>query len=430
MAGSRSVACRCWVVVAVVLLLSVLYGGTREIGSGGRFLHLADVHFSPYYAPGSDVDLYHCVNASSVGSAGRFGDYACDVPYVTYKSAWEFAKSLDEEPDFIIWSGDIVPHYWSEMSEDIIIQYLKNATDMIKQLFPDTQVFPLLGNHDSYPEDVVSPNSTWLFEAAVNLWSQWLGPDQLETLSKGGYYTYLMHQDLRFIFLNTLFYCSWNPSCIGIPDPADQFMWLQSTLEAAKKQLERVFIIAHVPPGYSERDWSFSMLEEFNDKYIEIFSAYSDIIVAHLYGHLHTDSFRVMWQTNGNNVPVLITGSVATVSHINPQIREYFYLRDSPYTLTDYTQYYLDLLDANQRELLEWKYEYTFTTEYNLPNLSGDSLALLIDTMHNNETVFQHYLWHNRGMADLSDCDEACKRNHMCTVTLLHTSALENCLDL
>jgi sphingomyelin phosphodiesterase acid-like 3 len=62
----------------------------------------------------------------------------------------------------------------------------------------------------------------------------------------------------------------------------------------------QVLIIAHVPPGLFElfegMAWFY---EDFNKKYLEVMEKYSDVIIAQLYGHEHTDSFRVQFDKEG-----------------------------------------------------------------------------------------------------------------------------------
>ena len=56
----------------------------------------------------------------------------------------------------------------------------------------------------------------------------------------------------------------------------------------------QVYIAAHVPPGTFELAPSFKWFhEDLNHQFLDIIDNYNDIIVAHFYGHEHTDSFRL-----------------------------------------------------------------------------------------------------------------------------------------
>ena len=58
-------------------------------------------------------------------------------------------------------------------------------------------------------------------------------------------------------------------------------------------------IAAHVPPGYFERDpygpYFVNIFgdDHYNDYFADIVTRYSHKIMAQLYGHAHTDSFRI-----------------------------------------------------------------------------------------------------------------------------------------
>ena len=84
-------------------------------------------------------------------------------------------------------------------------------------------------------------------------------------------------------------------------DPCGQLTWLNDTLNTGAAD-EQVIIVAHVPPGSFERDPGMlnfnspnNTAADINKKFVQIVTdpVNSDKIVAHLYGHLHTDTFRL-----------------------------------------------------------------------------------------------------------------------------------------
>ena len=64
-----------------------------------------------------------------------------------------------------------------------------------------------------------------------------------------------------------------------------------------------MYIVAHVPPGMFElvegMSWFYS---EFNRKYLDILLRYTDVIRAQMYGHEHTDSFRILFDKEGKKI--------------------------------------------------------------------------------------------------------------------------------
>ena len=56
-----------------------------------------------------------------------------------------------------------------------------------------------------------------------------------------------------------------------------------------------------------------------NDQYIQSFEKYDDVVIAHLYGHLHTDTFRL----TKNNGPMFLSPSLNTFDR-NPGLARRF----------------------------------------------------------------------------------------------------------
>lgn len=58
--------------------------------------------------------------------------------------------------------------------------------------------------------------------------------------------------------------------------------------------LRQVIISAHIPPGYFER-WPLNPLffTEKNDRYIQLILNFGHVIAFQVYGHTHTDAFRI-----------------------------------------------------------------------------------------------------------------------------------------
>lgn len=62
----------------------------------------------------------------------------------------------------------------------------------------------------------------------------------------------------------------------------------------------QVYIIAHVPVGYLPYSKSTTAMREYyNEKLIDIFRKYSDIIAGQFYGHTHRDSIMVLSDKKG-----------------------------------------------------------------------------------------------------------------------------------
>ena len=63
----------------------------------------------------------------------------------------------------------------------------------------------------------------------------------------------------------------------------------------ANSTLDQVYIVGHVPPGTMARapmQWFYA---KFNEQFLRLLQQYSDVIVAAIFGHEHTDSFRFLY---------------------------------------------------------------------------------------------------------------------------------------
>lgn len=64
-------------------------------------------------------------------------------------------------------------------------------------------------------------------------------------------------------------------------------------------------LVGHVPPGSTEQIYggahgeSLSFTEKYNRRYIDLVVKYSHIIAGQFFGHLHRDTFRVIYDNDG-----------------------------------------------------------------------------------------------------------------------------------
>lgn len=242
---------------------SVLVGSKQRVKSTLKVLQISDIHVDARYAPGSPIDCSEPLccrdnnatkaNPNSAGYWGSLG--SCDTPYWTLEL---LLKHLSKNTyDYIIWTGDLPAHNdWSQSRQDQVTA-LNNLTSLLLHYFPKTQIFPSLGNHESFPVNNFPPqyiNGTnsvsWLYSALQKAWSPWLPKDALETVSKSGFYTVLVRPKFRIVSLN-MNYCNqqnwW--MLINPVDPNRELEWLVRVLTQAEKMGEKVHILGHIPPG-------------------------------------------------------------------------------------------------------------------------------------------------------------------------------------
>ena len=177
-----------------------------------RILHLTDIHLDHEYVEGTPTDcgMFICCRKDVTGSgkAGHYGSYNCDLPVVTLRFLTEHLRQLDPQPDFVVYTGDNPTHkIWNKTwqgqlaSTDFIVDFL--STNL-----PNLTIYPTLGNHEAFPDNLYYPPTYANFTAAIaDFWNRWVAfpEDASETIRAGGYYSVLIQPGLRLLSINTDF---------------------------------------------------------------------------------------------------------------------------------------------------------------------------------------------------------------------------------
>jgi len=218
--------------------------------------------------------------------------------------------------------------------------------------FPDQQVYPSLGNHESQPvnnfPDINIENEefsiSWLYQGLAQIYGDWLSDDALETFRRAGFYSQKVEPSLRIIAINSN-KCEILNFWLNVEwvDPDGQLAWLVDQLAEAEAAGEKVHIISHVPPG--KVDCYGSWAREFS----KIINRFESTVVAQFYGHTHFDEFVVFYdeETNSRASNVgFITPSVTTYTEMNMAYR-IFILDQHSHRVLNYETYVADLNEAN-----------------------------------------------------------------------------------
>ncbi|XP_008840949.1 acid sphingomyelinase-like phosphodiesterase 3a isoform X1 [Nannospalax galili] len=407
----------------------------------GQFWHVTDLHLDPTY---HITDDHTKVCASSKGknasNPGPFGDILCDSPYQLILSALDFIKNSGQEASFMIWTGDSPPHVpVAELSTDMVIKVITNMTTTVQNLFPHLQVFPALGNHDYWPQDQLPIATSKVYSAVADLWKPWLDEEAIRTLRKGGFYSQNVtsNPNLRIISLNTNLYYGPNVMTLNMTDPANQFEWLENTLNTSQQNNEKVYIIAHIPVGYLPFASGVpAMRQYYNDKLVDIFGRYSSIIAGQFYGHTHRDSLMVLSDRKGNPLSsVFVAPAVTPVKDVsqketnNPGIRLLKY-KPGDYTLLDMLQYYLNLTDANLKGVSNWTLEYILTQAYGIEDLQPKNVYALAKQFAalDSKQFPKYYNYFFVSFDSSVTCDQKCKALQICAIMNLDSISYDDCL--
>ncbi|KAM8846628.1 acid sphingomyelinase-like phosphodiesterase 3b [Synchiropus picturatus] len=408
----------------------------------GNFWHITDLHWDPTYRLTDDPQLV-CASSGNrpAATAGNYGDYVCDSPWHLISSSLYAMKDILPDPDFIVWTGDDTPHVPDEdLGEEAVLNIMRNLTHLITTVFPKTKVYSALGNHDYHPKNQLPSTGSRLYYQMVEMWKHWLEPESVETFKKGGFYSenLLNQTGVRMLVLNTNLYYDQNKLTTSSIDPALQFKWADQILTEAARNNEKVYIIGHVPPGFFEKKRSKAWFTlQFNKRYIQLIQKHHAVILGQFFGHHHTDSFRMFYDSNGTPISTMflspgVTPWKTTLPGVvdganNPGIRVFEYY---PKTLLvkDVVTYYLNLTHANAAEE-RWEKEYRLTESFRVPDASPSSMHKVLERIASERCYLQKYYDFNSVNYDLAQCDDDCRVDHVCAAREVDFQRYQHCLE-
>lgn len=130
-------------------------------------LHLTDMHLDLLYHEGGVADCVGealCCREDSPSEdrnksvlAGHWGEIygKCNIPYSFAEAALKHISETHKNLDFILWTGDNVPHALWATSKDFNINNIRKSTELVKKYFPNTPIYPVLGNHEVHPVNML-----------------------------------------------------------------------------------------------------------------------------------------------------------------------------------------------------------------------------------------------------------------------------------
>lgn len=407
----------------------------------GRFVHLTDTHLLRAYGAGTDP-AKNCIAGRSRGRAGMFGDYKCDNTALVQNLTAEALKHR-ARPDFVLYGGDHVALKDPNASIADTVWFVRDIARVLRDvqtaLGGGVRVFPMLGNHDTFPfYQFPEKGPFYIYEAAADAWKDFLQPASLATVRAGGYYTELVEPGLRIVVVNTaMYFCgNWMFPQRRV-DPGQQLAWLRGVLESARASHERVFLAAHVPPGASEKTGSFEMWSSFNDQFVRALAGFhGDPIVASFYGHQHFATYRVIADPNttaptaANAHVGFVASSLTPRPNANPSVTEYTFLPRAPYTVLDRAADYIDLRASNEQGRAVWKAAQSYRALFGAAQLDVPTMAAAAAAMHTDRALFAAFYEDLVTHGPLSgNCtSSACHGRVLCSLTNTMFSDFQDCI--
>ncbi|XP_030081449.1 acid sphingomyelinase-like phosphodiesterase 3b [Drosophila hydei] len=446
----------------------------------GYFWHISDLHLDTFYSTQGDIykscwQLSHTAASSSSSvrqqtateAPGPFGHYNCDSPWSLVESAVKTMKAKQgDNVEFVLWTGDALSHSAQALSEQKQLETLRNITELLGRSFSSPFIFPVLGHEDG-------SSGPHKYKQMGELWRHWLPTDALVTFELGGYYSIEQTRSrLRIVALNTNFMrydyeselkpahsLRWPAEYVVEPKASSrtmsaqdqlqdqqqaeqQWLWLDEVLAKSRDKQETVYIVGHMPPGVDERNMGpqhngqLIFTERNNQRYLELVRKYASVIQGQFFGHLHSDTFRLIYDEQGTPIswlmiaPSVVPRKEGLGGSNNPALRLYKFDTGSGQVL-DYTQYFLDLPLANRAHEPLWLPEYNLTHYYALAEISSIALHNFAERFTGRDASwFSRYHRANAVRYQSgSACLGLCMLNHYCAITRLDYDEFRLCLE-
>ncbi len=397
-------------------------------------LLLSDIHFDPFHDPAKFPQLEHAApNAwlpilTAPPTPTQAEDFAklqttcnskgVDTPFALLQAAMKAAHAQQPSPFFVTVSGDLMAHQFDCKFHTLdpkateadysafAAKTVAFVSHMLTSTFPGAPVYLALGNNDSgckdYDED---PSSAFLHADALTAAADARNPAAHAAILSS--YTELGDMNIalpapmqhtRLLVLQDIFASKKYAACPGASsDPnanpaAQQIAWLRAQLTKARAAHETVWIMAHIPPGidaYSTFTKSGDVCtsgkpETFlaSDALADTIADFGDIIRLALFGHTHMDEVRLYRSAagapsaSGTPIPGKLVPSITPVNGNNPAFTV-AQVNPRTATLVDYTVF---ATGSDWDTHPAFTPEYTFSSTYGLPDLSGTSLSKLTDS--------------------------------------------------
>jgi len=365
-----------------------------------KFLSVADIHFNPF--DGCKVSPKPCVLLNKLRAEdyhawdrifvhdgpSQFSKIGEDTNYPLFKSALAELETVHkrEHVRFGLVLGDFLAHEfrmrYAAYSHDasaagyqaFVKKTLQFMTYKLHQTLPDIDVFPVVGNNDSYTGDYSSVPHGAFYQETAKTWVDLIRYQKnknnlLRDFPISGYYAVTLSDahSKRIILLNTVLFSQHSTGSKVDTAARAELSWLHEQLASALKQKQQVILACHIPMGIDVYKTVKSKLgkiaefwkPEFNRAFQQELNDFAPIIVEMLPAHIHMDGFQFIFLKHSTDLAVNVTPSISPIFGNNPGFKVFSYHSENlkPY---NFETYYLPLATNNAI----WQKEYNFNHVY------------------------------------------------------------------
>ncbi|MFT4114159.1 metallophosphoesterase [Silvibacterium sp.] len=338
-----------------------------------------------------------------------------DTPYPLFRSSLDAMRAQKPAPKFITVSGDLISHNFkcryrtlmpnaADGAYDVFVEKtITFVSEQIRAAFPGVPVYIALGNNDAVCDDYkLDANSAFLAEAGRVLGAGLPDADRAQAEKQiaidGDYSAHLPLPKTRILVLDDLFFSVNYEDCRRSADPhpaLQQLVWLEAQLADARAHGEKIWVMAHIPPGvdvfatmmkfravcHNEPAQMF-LSDWLNTRLIDLLEKYGDVIRLGIFAHTHMDEMRLLradgnGSSGGAQTPIAIK-MVPSISPVNGNAPAFTLaaINENSATLTDYR-----VITASNSSGLDtrWSEEYDFANTYHVNEYTPQGLAPLLD---------------------------------------------------
>lgn len=339
-------------------------------------LMVSDIHLEPFWDPGKTTQLAAAPASEWKGilaapdSADRAQKFSSlqdtcktrgsDTSYPLFASSLQAMRTDAAGIQFVTVSGDLIAHSFSCKYQTLfpkaspadyrafVEKTIEFVVSSLRETFPHVPVYAALGNNDSDCGDYqLDADSQFLDDVGKILTADLPEPErtnlpELERkkaahdFADGGYYSAALPiHHARILVLDDLFMARKYATCANKPDPvaaAAQITWLEKELSHARKDKEKIWVMAHIPPGvdpYSTITKAKNLCEGKSPQMFlgseamaDAMAGYGDVIRLAIFAHTHMDEMRLLEPDQKNDlhgpVAVKMVPSISPIDGNNP----------------------------------------------------------------------------------------------------------------
>ncbi|KAJ6253797.1 sphingomyelin phosphodiesterase [Anaeramoeba flamelloides] len=426
-------------IISVIFL--IFYSASSK--QYGKFLVINDAHLDKNYKEGGTVQCDSpcacCCDdmppSNYTGqTAGKWGSSKCNTPFRLFEQVIPVVQQ--QQIDFVVFLGDAPSMAFWEVTYEDSISYVKYVAQQLAKLV-DIPVVPVIGNHDYSPSDFFTCDGSMdnYYKTMADIYKQWL-PSDIASFHHCGWYSNSIIPGLRFLIMNTMI-C--DPADILIlhesEEMTEQCKWLDSEIQKAKDNGEKVYLFGHVPIGQSTQRiypplcWTNSSL-----KIAQLMEKYPDTIVSMFSGHTHFSEFRVVYDTKTSKIPVgmnLISPSFVPEASRYSGFRIYDYNTQS-FEITNIHQWYSNPYSVGDDQIPVWEKHFDFLSDYKdygVEKVNPSELDKIAKQITTNEDLFKLYYQRYAPRWNVDSVTEAKKNLIKCSLPVTKNSIYTECLN-